>query len=255
MFSCKYPGYKLISVFATLLILTTGYLILLPENKQNYSVSWSSGYKMEVLLSEPIIIRDRNDLQKALSAPWYAEMTVLGTKSSKEILLKNCKSYLSLATEKTHPLRENEISAFLELAMMCRSTELLLNAKIPVKSNIPNDFINEFLPEKLPATIAFQTSTAEAKKNAIDRTKKYWSDINQRLKYKAISTEKAKYSGSSGVQTIALVGKGDFNGDGLEDILINSRDVVDGGSYFNLRLFALSVDEEGKWQLIQTFKY
>lgn len=256
MFSYKYLGYyKLIPFFAILLISTTGCSILSPENKQSHSVSWSSGYRMEELLSNPIIIRDHNDLQRALSAPWYAEVTVLGTKTSEETLLKNCRSYLSLATEKTHTLRENEISAFLELAMMCRSTKLLLNAKNPIKSNIPSDFINEFLPEKLPSTIAFQTSTEEAKKSAIDSMKKYWGDINQNLKYEAVSKEKAKYSGESGVQYITLIGRGDFDGDGLEDVLITSRDVVDAGSYFNLRLFALSVDEKGKWQLIKEFKY
>ena len=155
---------------------------------------------MEELLSEPIIIKDRKDFQRVLKAPWYAEITVLETKSSEETLLGNCKNYLSEATEKTQALRENETSAFLVLAMMCRSTELLLNAKIPINSNISNNFINELLPKKLPSIIAFQTSTTEAEKNAIDSTKKYWGDINQSLKYETISKEKAKYSGDGGVQ-------------------------------------------------------
>jgi len=50
------------------------------------------------------------------------------------------------------------------------------------------------------------------------------------------------------------MGRGDFNVDGLEDVLISSRDSVEGGSYFDFGLFTLSVNEKGKWQLIEEFR-
>ena len=43
-----------------------------------------------------------------------------------------------------------------------------------------------------------------------------------------------------GTQELALVAKGDFNGDGIEDMLITSRDSVEGGSYRAIRLFLLT---------------
>ncbi|MCF6325363.1 MAG: hypothetical protein L3J89_13760 [Gammaproteobacteria bacterium] len=138
---------------------------------------------------------------------------------------------------------------------MCRSTQLLFNAKNPEKSNIPGDFLNEFMPEKFPSALAFQTSTREAGKNANDKSKRYWNDINQNLQFEAISKDRVKFFNDGGTQNISLVGRGDFNTDGLEDVLISSRDSVEGGSYFNFRLFALSVNEKGEWQLIEEFKH
>jgi len=138
--------------------------------------------------------------------------------------------------------------------MMCRPTKLLLNAKPPEKSNIPNDFLNKSMPENFPVEIAFQTSTREAERNANDKSKRYWSDINQNLQFEAISKDRVKFFDDGGSQNISLVGRGDFNADGLEDVLISSRDSVEGGSYFNFRLFALSVNEKGEWQLIEEFR-
>jgi len=226
-----------------------------PENKLHYSVSWSSEYQMVELLSKAVPINEQKDLQGVLDAPWYAEISVVNTKSSENTSFANCSGYLSEVTKKTHALRDNEINAFLEFAMMCRSTKLLLNAKSPEKSNIPNDFLNKSMLENFPVEIAFQTSTREAEKNANDKSKKYWSDINQNLQFEAISKDRVKFFDDGGFQNISLVGRGDFNSDGFEDVLISSRDSVEGGSYFNFRIFILSVNEKGEWQLIEEFRY
>lgn len=233
----------------------SGCTVIAPENKLLYSVSWSSGYQMVELLSEPVAINDQKDFQRVLDAPWYAEISVVDTKSSTGTSFINCSDYLSDVTEKTHVLRESEINAFLEFTMMCRSTELLLNARSPKKSNIPSDFLNKLMPETFPSALAFQTSSREAERNANDKSKRYWSDINQDLQFKVISKDRVKFFDDGGTQNISLVGRGDFNADGLEDVLISSRDSVEGGSYFNFRLFSLSVNAKGEWQLIEEFKY
>lgn len=248
------PSYNYLKaqLFIVILILITGCSFLSPENKSTFSVSWT-GYTMGELLSDPFIIKDRKDIQRAINAPWYAEITIL--ENSKEILLGNCKNYLSVAIDTLQTLRGNEIYPFRELAMMCRTSELLLNATPPVKSNINSNFINKHLPKKLPKEIAFQTSTVETEESMLDSTKKYWGDVNQNLKFQALSKGKAKYFDAAGSQTISIIARGDFNGDGLEDILLTSQDEVNGGSYSNLRLFALTFDKQKEWQLIQEYRY
>ena len=39
--------------------------------------------------------------------------------------------------------------------------------------------------------------------------------------------------------------------DDIEDVFILSRDQVEGGNYFNMRLFILSVNSQGNWKLIK----
>ncbi|MCF6325362.1 MAG: hypothetical protein L3J89_13755 [Gammaproteobacteria bacterium] len=60
------------------------------------------GYQMVALLSKTVAINDQKDLQEVLDAPWYAEISVVNTKSSAEISFTNCSDYLSEVTENTH---------------------------------------------------------------------------------------------------------------------------------------------------------
>lgn len=228
---------------------------LSPDTNESHQVTWLSGYTMPQFLSTPIALNKKSDLDKVLAAPWYTSVTLVGAKTSGELSVNKCSHYLSEATLDTRTLREYENSAFLELAMMCRATELLLNAKKSEISNIPSDFLNASLPNKLPTGLAFQVSTAEAEINANDKAKRYWSDINDELQFKAISKDQAEFYQDGGTQTLAVVGKGDFNNDGMEDVLITSRDTVSGGNYFNLRLFALSLNTKNEWSLIKQYLY
>jgi len=225
------------------------------DSKRNYPVSWSSGYRMADFLSTEVTIEKQQDLRYLLEVPWYTEIVVTGTKSSDQAIFSNCKTYLSEATEKTRTLRENEINAFLVLTMMCRATDVLLNATAAHRSNIPTDFFNESTPQKFPVALALVISESEFAKYAQDKSIKYWGDVNKKHQIEFISNDQVEFHHDGGIQRLALVGRGDFNGDETEDILISSRDSVVGGSYFNIRLFALSVDTEGEWQLIEEFTF
>lgn len=223
--------------------------------EHSYPVSWSSGYRMADLLSEPRTVEKQQDLQGFLDASWYAEMPVTGTKSSDRATFSNCKTYLSEATERTHTLRENQINAFLEIAAMCRATDVLLKATAARLSNIPDEFFNRRTPEKFPVALALEISETESARHERDESVEHWGDVNKQHRIEPISNDQVKFHHDAGMQHLALVGRGDFNGDEVEDLLISSRDSVAGGSYFNIRLFALSVDTKGQWQLIEEFTY
>lgn len=222
-----------------------------------YPVSWTSQYTMASLLDDAIIIKEQNDLKNAINASWYAEVDIITdeNESSEITPLSSCKDYFSKATSHTTTLREYETGPFLLLAKMCRATELLLHANPSKYSYISNNFLNKSTPHIFPSEIAFQISTGEAEKNAKDKSKHYWADINQNLQFEAISETQSKFFDDGGSQIIDLIGRGDFNADGIEDILISSRDSVEDGDYFNLRLFSLSVNEKREWRLIREYQY
>jgi len=235
------------------LLAIAGYSSLSAGVKEKYSVTWSEGYQMPELLSESISIKKQSDLKKLLTAPWYAKITVINAKTPGEEKLSNCSQYLLEATDKIRTLRENEMSPFLEFVVMCRATEALINAKEPLKSSLPGNFLNKTMPDKFPKVMAFQVSEKEITKSMSNRHLRYWGDINKNLSFEAVSKNKVKFSGQGGEQEIALVGRGDLNHDGDEDVLLSSRETVEGGSYFNYRLFALSVSEKGEWLLIKEY--
>ncbi len=61
------------------------------------------------------------------------------------------------------------------------------------------------------------------------------------------------YFHDGGYQEVEILGNGDANNDGIEDVFIVVRDYVEGGNYFNMRLFVLSVNAKGSWELIKNF--
>ncbi|WP_027328248.1 hypothetical protein [Marinimicrobium agarilyticum] len=224
------------------------------NNEEAHAISWYPGFTMPELLAANVDIEKREDLAALLSKDWYASIDVANTRSAEEDAFSNCQEYFREATPKTRTLREHEMNAFVELAVMCRATELMVGAKTPRKSYIPEDILTASSPEKFPSEIAFETSKTESEKNRNDPLVKHWGDINKIREVNAVSPYAVDFYTMGGVQRLELVGRGDFDGDGVEDVLLSSRDSVDGGSYQHLRLFVLSVDADGDWRTIKSYQ-
>lgn len=138
----------------------------------------------------------------------------------------------------------------MELALMCRATVLLSNASAARRSYIPEPAIGPNSPQIFPAELALELSAAEAEARTDKNSAHRWSDVNTGFNVAEASEDSVVFSHDGGRQELALVGRGDFNHDGIEDLLITSRDSVKGGSYFNVRLFALTIGPNGDWSLI-----
>lgn len=224
------------------------------NNEKVYTVSWYSGFTMPELLADNVDVKKREDLSALLSKEWYASVDVNNIKNAEEGTFSTCEEYLKGVTPETRTLHENEMSAFVELALMCRATVFLSNAGNPHASYIPDDVITADSPNEFPSVLAFQTSETESEKSRNDPAVQYWSDINEIRKVESVSPHAVDFYTNGGVQRVELVGRGDFDGDGVEDVILSSRDSVEGGSYRHLRLFVLSVDAEGNWKTIKSYQ-
>jgi len=213
-------------------------------------VLWLSGFTMPDLLEDTVEINSQADLSKLLLAPWYSEIRVIHTQMPSINSFSNSSQYLEHATDKTRTLYDHEMSSFLVLAKMSRATELLISAKGAKKSYLPKQILTQRLPELWPKELAFETSTKEAERNIKNTNIKFWGDINKQTSFEKNTDEQATYYHDGGQQVITLVGLGDFDNNGIEDLLVSSQETVEGGTYFNLRLFVLSVTPEGEWYLV-----
>lgn len=217
-------------------------------------VRWYKAYTMPDLLNEKMVFENKSQLKEMLTKQWYATIVVLYGAEEKTTL-NHCSQYFDKAALEPYAFYEYESKGFVVLKKMCRAT-LLLNRAIPAKkSYIPKPLLTATLPSQWPAALAVVLSDAEAKILQNDSVIKYWQDVNDDLQYRFITEYKVQFDSSSHSQIIELIGSGDFNRDGVEDVLVSSRDTVVGGSYFNLRLFSLSVDKQGRWRLIQEYTY
>lgn len=210
--------------------------------KQNTTaVSWYSGYTMPALLAKPLQPASIVDFSKISRQTWYSEFKVVSEAVPGDtITLPSCSSYLERSHLKLRTVEDPDAVPFMEIALMCRATQLMQTASKPERSYLQTVRFNENLPKYLPKAIAMVISVSERVHIDADKSIKYLDDVNPTTRVELLGPFQARYHHEGGAQELALVAKGDFNGDGIEDMLITSRDSVEGGSYSAIRLFLLT---------------
>lgn len=203
------------------------------------------------LLESPddINVNSANKFDDILSASWYAEFDMVGTKSGLGVF-SNCRDFLADATPETRTKKESEYNAYLEFKVMCTATDILSNAVSPKVSYLPPNILNKNTPEVWPKDVAIQTSTSEWEKIKNNKDIINWNDVTKITEYEIFSNYEATYSNRDLTQELKIIGVSDFNEDGNEDIMLVSRDSITDSNYFNLRLFLLTANKNGSWKII-----
>jgi hypothetical protein len=204
-------------------------------------VSWYSGYKLPELLAESASIASHSDVGSLLNKTWYAAFQLTDPTEPQTVLsLSSCADYFKHATQPLHTVQERDNAAFMEVVVMCNATKFIAKA-IPAKQSFLSNLVfDATLPEKLPAQFAMVISVSERDMQLHDKSLKYWSQVNKITAVETNSPIQVTYRHDGGAQEVELVAKGDFNADGVEDVMLTSRDSVEDGSYSAIRLFTLT---------------
>lgn len=213
------------------------------------SVTWTQEFGMPSLLEQTPEVNSQKDLRKLLELPWYASIDVGSRKLETARAIKSCNDYFSVKSSDLRAQQEQEHSALLEFIVMCEATRLLSYAAPAEYSHIPAQPLDAQLPNKLPKSLALVTSQSERNRFKNDQSISSWADVNAISMVEQPSAHQSEFRSDAGLQTLSILGRGDLNGDGREDLLVSVKDSVEGGSYFHLRLFVLTVTEQGDWQI------
>ena len=219
------------------------------QNK-HIPVGWTQELSMASLLAKVPAVNSQKDLSALLANPWYANFDVTTDKAGESKTLHNCHDYFALKVPGLRAQQEPENNSLLELKVMCEATRLLSQATSAQYSKIPKNPLNSQLPKKLPKLLAFEISKVEWDRAQKDPRITHLADVEPIKRVERRSAHQNVYHLAGGAQTLAILGRGDMNGDKWEDILVAVKDTVDGGSYFNLRLFVLTVTPQGQWQVV-----
>jgi hypothetical protein len=125
--------------------------------------------------------------------------------------------------------------------MDCLVLQKLRNAK-PARTSYVHDLVWDkhvlpLLPPQLAITVSKETESAA--NDAAGRGRN-WLDFDPSVTAGGDGTDQIEVTGKGFIQRLILWGRGDFNGDGIEDLLVESLDTLTGGTYRNLRLFVLT---------------
>jgi len=221
------------------------------------AVSVHPGYIMPELMGEPPANATAENLAKYRTQPWtggefkvYEEPNTDATFS-----LTSCESYESRASAKLTTVAAFEVGPFRQTALMCRATRIMLDAKKPETSHVGTLVFDQALPGKMPKELAMVISGDDQARLSAGGVV-HWSDFAEPTGVEPLGELHSKYLHKGGAQELALVARGDFDGDSVEDLLVSLLDTVEGGSYASYRLLSLTRrSDDGDFELLKEYEY
>jgi len=221
--------------------------------KNTKPVVWFSTFSMPNMLSSSFKIQEFNDIRKMLTIKWYGGFSIVkAAKPDNVIHISTCQNYFSFKGEEIYTTPEINNSALMYIAVLCEATQVIANGKPSKKSFLDTIIFNKHLPEQLPPQMAQIISTMESKRILANKKITSWAQVDPILKTEKLSPNRVKYFIDGGSEELQLLAKGDFNHDGIEDMLIQINDAVEGGTYSATRLFLLTrLTSNGQIKLLQ----
>jgi hypothetical protein len=100
---------------------------------------------------------------------------------------------------------------------------------------------DEHILPLLPPQLAINVSAESLGKAKAAATRgESWPDFDKSAAASGDGPDQIVVQGDGFVERVILWGRGDFNGDGIQDLLVQSLDTLTGGTYRNTRLFILT---------------
>ena len=197
-----------------------------------------------------------------LAEPWLDPIEVYWESGDGERItgsLESCGEYLDAAHLRVRPVHGGTTAAIFQArALHCQALTMVLDAAPAVVSYLRPFAFDEGLPDRAPWQLATIWSASEAQQIAAERPDATW---RQALfapldEFSACGTHCGRYIGPGAVQAVRLVARGDFDGDGVEDMLVSSSEAARGGSYQAYRMLVLTRRmPDGRVELVRELEY
>lgn len=222
-----------------------------------------AGYEVEWFDGPGPVPASHEGLEERLSLPWPDSIEVRsGGADAHEspITLESCRDYLEVADRRVSPFGGGSFtfSLFQARALDCQAMVLALAAQPAAVSHLRTLAFDETLPDELPWQVAMIVSGAEAERIATGRPQATWREalFEPLTEYSSCGNYCGRYGDPGQVQSVMLVARGDFDGDGIEDMLLGSSDAATGGSYRAVRMLLLTRrTPEAPVELIRELEY
>jgi hypothetical protein len=144
----------------------------------------------------------------------------------------------------------SEYSAIVATESICKSWVIMSELKPSNISFLRGGVINEDLPNQSPSKLGFIIS--EEQLNRSEKVKS-WSDMDKIIRFEQISEfQAAYYDESDGYQKVTLLATGDYNSDGIEDLVLIKENSVLSGSYSSVHGYILTKNSpDGRFELLK----
>lgn len=205
------------------------------------SPSWTPGLDLGGYLNPPVTSISLERLRHQLTGEWEESIIVAHPMTLENpATIQTCRDALDGKNAALWPITIPETSAYMARLTLCHAVATMVDAKRSERSYVQAFQLDGSAPQFLPGKLALIISSMEYERRTRDETKTL-HDVSGIERVAQMDFYKSEfYDATGGVQTMTILGRGDFNNDGIEDLLLLVEDRVAGGSYYASRLYQLT---------------
>ncbi|MBF7143538.1 MULTISPECIES: hypothetical protein [Pseudomonas] len=213
-----------------------------------------AGLDLQEITYSSAPLTSKKAIELSLDLPFY---TAFGTKDHPEPL-RTCTEVINLQNSVKHylePSKEWETPTLTDITSTCIAAKLNLNAEPSKTTFISKNPIDESMLKSAPYALGLNSSYYEKQHFLHDHPKAKWADSGPILRLKKHDIYNVTLILNGARQHIKLVGRGDINGDGIEDIILKITNTMDPPSnYFTSSLWVLTrLQPKGDYIVLESY--
>lgn len=212
-----------------------------------------AGLDLKEITHSTQAIESKDDIRSALQLPFYRQLGVSGRSRA----LNNCAELLQLQGASEYflePALTSEAGTLADISTICIAADLNLKSQPSKRSHISEHPLDEDLIKHAPDTLGFYVNP-EIEKPLAQRHGAVWADANVIKNIIQYDDNNTTLELDDAKQNLILVGRGDVNGDGIEDIILKLVDTLDPpATLFNTRLYVLTrLEANGPYTILKAY--
>ncbi|MBF7143539.1 MULTISPECIES: hypothetical protein [Pseudomonas] len=241
--------YIMLTLLPALLLLANTPTPDLPINKNIFPVS------AIVLPGSNFNTHSKKILKTSLTKKFDYPFLAIGHPSP----MTNCLEVLeTLGTSKRffNPASVVDTQFYTSLTADCVAAKLNYQAKPFNTSFIPTDFFTRETVDKAPYRLGMNASLSELNAVLKERPDATWAESDRAFKIIEKNDHRAVIKLNGARQTVFIQGRGDMDGDGIEDIVLKIISTADyPASYFDVGLYVLTcLEANGRYRIIEAYR-
>jgi hypothetical protein len=200
-------------------------------------------------------IKNRGELAEAFGLPLYTQLLVKGGQNP----IDTCKSLMEQQGSGHIFLEaqiESDASSLRDISTTCIAAKLLLDSTSSARTYIDYPLATKSFLQKAPYNLSQMISNESREKLANQKPVATWWNAEPIKSIKKFNNNNFSLELSGSTQTITVMGHGDIDGDGIEDIILKIVDTIHPpATYFNARLYVLTkLGKNQKYSIVRSYE-
>jgi hypothetical protein len=198
------------------------------SNNQTMPPYYGEQNKSNGFFMESVIIKSSLDLDKMIENNWYFTADIKH-KTYGEKSVNNCPMLIEAVNGGYEAQKEFEQGSVDAQYLICLTWQEMKKFKASKTSYLGNITFDKAFAKQAPARLSLIISNDDERKA---KTVESWNAMSEIQRVEKVNDEQAVYYDNGGsIQRVTLMAKGDYNEDGIEDMLLYMENSVKGGSY------------------------